>query len=73
LLAVTPNQRITIHAPLAEDLDADDSVNTSDVLLLLAQWGARDRADRNMRRADINSDGIVNAHDLTRLLAAWTR
>lgn len=73
LLALTPNQRITIHAPLAEDLDADDSVNTSDVLLLLAQWGARDRADRNMRRADINSDGIVNAHDLTRLLAAWTR
>ncbi len=72
LPAVAPNQRLTIHAPLAEDLECDGSVNTSDAMLLLAQWGARDRADRDMRRADINSDGVVDAQDLARLLAAWT-
>jgi len=47
-----------------EDINEDGTVNTEDLLLLLANWG-------NSGDGDIDNNGVVNTADLLLLLAAW--
>ena len=47
------------------DIDNDCSVDVSDLLLLLNEWG------ESISVADINLDGMVNVTDLLMLLADW--
>lgn len=59
------------HPPIAgndcpPDLDNDGVVATSDLLLLLADFGCT-----NSCAADINGDGLVSSADLLSLLAAY--
>ena len=56
-----------VFAP--EDLNRDGAVNISDLLALLADWGACTGA---CCPADFNGDGSVTVVDLLQLLAAWT-
>jgi len=48
------------------DLNDDNVVNVSDLLILLGAWGACPGCD-----ADLNNDGVVNVSDLLILLGAW--
>jgi len=52
---------------LTADLNSDGSVNYSDFMLLLNQWGRTD-----MPPGDINRDGIVDYSDFMLLLNKWT-
>ena len=47
------------------DLDNNCSVNVSDLLLLISEWG------ESISVADINLDGTVNVTDLLLLLGSW--
>ena len=51
------------------DVNLDGSVNVTDLLLLLAGWGARAPGDPP---ADFNNDDLVNVTDLLTLLANWS-
>ncbi|MDY7109162.1 MAG: C1 family peptidase [Planctomycetota bacterium] len=51
---------------IPEDINGDGTVNTADLLLLLAAWGPCPDCPE-----DINGDGTVNTEDLLLLLAAW--
>lgn len=53
----------------AEDLDADGSVGSSDLAILLAAWGACPAA--GLCPGDFDGDGSVGSSDLAILLAAW--
>jgi len=58
--------RVTgIGCPKAADLDGDGVVGSSDLALLLGQWGQGGVAD-------LNDDGAVGAADLALLLGQWT-
>lgn len=48
------------------DLSGDNSVNASDLGLLLTSWGLAPA-----HPADLNGDGVVNASDLATLLTNW--
>lgn len=54
---------------LPGDLDDDGSVSVSDLLILLAAWGACDNCDSCI--ADIDNDCTVGVSDLLILLANW--
>lgn len=54
-------------ASCAADLTGDSTVNVSDLLMLLAAWGACDGACD----ADLNGDSIVNVSDMLLLLGDW--
>ena len=56
----------TIEAPCPIDLDGDGSVGTSDLLTLLADWGANPG-----NPADFDGNGVVGTSDLLMLLANW--
>jgi len=63
-------QNITIDGALgmrAGDVDGDGTVNTADLLLLLADWGCADA----YCPGDLNEDGETNTADLLTLLADW--
>jgi hypothetical protein len=47
------------------DINADGTVDVTDLLALLAAWG------QDGGPSDLNEDGIVNTDDLLMLLAAW--
>jgi hypothetical protein len=47
------------------DVNGDNTVNVSDLSLLLANWGKTTAAD------DLNKDGTVNIFDLSLLLSNW--
>ena len=47
------------------DIDNNCSVDVSDLLLLISEWG------ESISVADINLDGTVNVTDLLALLADW--
>ena len=49
------------------DIDGDGSVGTSDLLILLAQWGPCPPECFG----DLNADGLVSTADLLELLSAW--
>lgn len=51
------------------DVDLDGMVNVTDLLKLLAAWGARAPGDAP---ADFNHDGLVNVTDLLTLLGNWS-
>ena len=51
------------------DIDGDGQVGTSDLLLLLGQWGAC--PPMGECSADLNGDGSVGTADLLSLLANW--
>ncbi len=48
------------------DLNGDDIVNVTDLLALIAAWGACPGCP-----ADLNGDNTVNVTDLLALIAAW--
>ena len=50
------------------DLDDDGDVDNSDLLLLIAAWGA---CPTPGCREDLNCDGTVGSPDLLILIAAW--
>lgn len=66
--ALTLTVHGTPNAPRKGDVNRDGVVNASDLLTLLARWGATHPAAGD---ADTNQDGTVNATDLTELLANW--
>jgi hypothetical protein len=47
------------------DIDGDDAVNVSDLLMIIDQWGLSDSP------ADINQDGIVDVSDLLMVVGNW--
>ncbi len=51
------------------DLNGDGTVDVSDLLILLTQWGQCDNA--NDCPADFNSDGTVDVTDLLIMLSQW--
>ncbi|MCH7602745.1 MAG: hypothetical protein IIB54_08280, partial [Planctomycetes bacterium] len=50
------------------DINADGSVNVTELLVLLASWGTCPAGECP---ADFNTDGFVNVTDLLELLASW--
>jgi hypothetical protein len=59
---------------VAEDLDLDGSVRSTDLAIRLRDWGpcaAPDPATGRCR-SDLDGNGAVDPADLSRLLAAWT-
>ena len=52
------------------DLNSDQTVNSPDLIELLAQWGQCD-SPAGYCTADFNGDGLVNTVDLHVLIAAW--
>lgn len=62
-----PLATVTVfRSSLPGDINADDSVDGTDLAALLAAWGS------NSAVADINGDGVVDGSDLAALLAAWS-
>ena len=57
---------ITVLESCPADGNGDGTVNVTDLLTLLADWG-----DNPGSPGDINGDGTVNVTDLLVLLAAW--
>ena len=53
--------------PCPEDVNGDCIVNTSDLLLLLADWGC----SGSMCPGDVDGDGDTDTSDLLALLAGW--
>jgi hypothetical protein len=47
------------------DIDGDNAVNVSDLLMIIDQWGLTDSP------ADVNDDGIVNVSDLLIVIDNW--
>jgi formylglycine-generating enzyme required for sulfatase activity len=54
-----------VQSSCPADINFDGVIDVSDLLLMLAAWGASGGA------ADLNGDGTVNVSDLLILLAAW--
>lgn len=48
-----------------EDVNSDGTVNVTDLLEVVNQWGTDNTS------ADVNSDGIVNVSDLLAVVSAW--
>jgi len=57
---------VYVRALQPSDLNGDNVVGVSDLLLLLSEWGAGDCSV-----ADINDDGDVAVADLLELLSSW--
>ncbi len=54
---------LSLVAGCAPDLNADNTVDSADLALMLAAWGTP--------AADLNADTITDSSDLATLLAAW--
>lgn len=63
------SMQIDLLPALEGDLNGDGSVNVSDMLILLGDWGQC--VDVNDCPADLNEDGAVNVSDLLILLGNW--
>jgi hypothetical protein len=57
--------RYTPPAPCVGDVNADGSVDASDLAVVLGAWGTADAA------ADLDDDGAVGGSDLAIVLGAW--
>lgn len=69
--AAVDNFRLNIIAcdveiPCPGDLNGDSEVDSEDLFLMLASWGACPGCD-----ADLNGDDVVDAEDLFELLGSW--
>ena len=62
---------MSVAAIAAADLNADGSVNSSDLALLLSSWGSCPPLAEECL-ADLNEDTFVNSSDLALLLSSWT-
>lgn len=62
--------RLAVRIASAADFDGDDAVGHSDLLALLAAWGACPEPPAPCA-ADLNGDGSVDLADLLILMAAW--
>ncbi len=62
---IAPGQILSISPRCLGDYNADDSVDTRDVLAFLNDWVAGDP------RADLNGDGFVNTQDVLLFLNEW--
>ncbi|MCH8823262.1 MAG: hypothetical protein IH984_07105, partial [Planctomycetes bacterium] len=63
------NNNLSIIPAIIEciwDLDGNDTISTTDLLILLGNWGPNPG-----HPADFNKDGFVNTSDLLTLLANW--
>jgi len=67
---VDVNQTITIQAPGVGDVNGDGSVNVTDLLNLLGNWGTCPEPP-DLCPTDTNGDGEVNVTDLLNLLGNW--
>ena len=56
---------IQFDTPCPSDLDGDGSVNVTDLLMVIDQWGLTNSP------ADINADGIVDVTDLLMVVGNW--
>jgi hypothetical protein len=61
--SINITENITTSKP--GDTNGDNSVNSSDLALVLSKWGTNDVA------ADLNTDGRVNSADLAMLISNW--
>ena len=52
-------------APCPADTDDSGTVDVSDILYVVGNWGSDDAA------ADVNGDGIVNVSDILEVVSAW--
>jgi hypothetical protein len=48
------------------DISGDGQVNTSDLLMVINNWGAA-----GSNPADVNHDNVVNSGDLLAVINAW--
>ncbi len=70
LTGVPADRTVTISSPVPGDLDADGSVGITDLLGLLASWGACPAPPATCL-ADLDGDGLVGITDLLLQLAGW--
>jgi hypothetical protein len=56
--------QVAVTPTCPADIDSDGTVNVTDLLTLLANWGGTGDGD-------INDDGVVDVQDLLAILAAW--
>lgn len=66
---VTDGTVLTLLIPLPADLDGDGSIDVSDILLLLAQWGPC--PDCHACSADLDGDCNVGIGDLAQMFSSW--
>jgi hypothetical protein len=64
------NQRVVLTAPQLGDIDADGSIGSADLAILLGAWGP---VDPFARAIDLDDDGTVGSSDLAILLGAWSK
>lgn len=55
----------TLIAPIAGDLNGDESVDAGDAAILFVNWG-------NAGESDLNGDGITDAADAGQMFSEWT-
>jgi hypothetical protein len=55
----------TCGAPCPADTDGSGTVDVSDILYIVGNWGTDNSA------ADVNGDGIVNVSDILEVVSAW--
>ena len=55
----------TCGVPCPADTDGSGTVDVSDVLYIVGNWGTNDAA------ADVNGDGTVNVSDILEVVSAW--
>jgi hypothetical protein len=60
-----PILEITFRTPCTGDADGDWSVNTDDLLIVIASWGSVGGT------GDLNHDGAVNTDDLLIVISSW--
>jgi len=56
---------IVDECPECPDINGDDIVDVSDLLIVIGYWGSTDSP------ADVNDDGIVNVSDLLLIISNW--
>ena len=53
------------------DVDGDETVGVTDLLSVIAQWGAVDADDSESRMSDLDGDAMVGVADLLQVISDW--
>jgi len=53
------------EAPCPADANGDGSVNVTDLLMVISDWGLSNSP------ADVNVDGVVDVADMLQMISAW--